>query len=112
MVLATLLVANVAFAAPPAELDTRVESAMREHGVPGLTIAIVEDGKRVLAKGYGVRKLGSPERVDADTIFPTGSTGKAITAGRARGARRRRQDQVGRQGHRPHSVVPHVRPHG
>ena len=52
---------------------------MREHGVPGMAIAIVEDGKPVLAKGYGVRKLGSPERVDADTIFPTGSTGKAIT---------------------------------
>ena len=44
-----------------------------------MAIAIVEDGKPVLAKGYGVRKLGSPERVDADTIFPTGSTGKAIT---------------------------------
>jgi Beta-lactamase class C and other penicillin binding proteins len=26
-----------------------------------------------------VRKLGSPELVDADTIFPNGSTGKAFT---------------------------------
>jgi len=52
---------------------------MQSHGVPGIAISIVEDGKPVLAKGYGVRKLGSPERVDADTIFPTGSTGKAVT---------------------------------
>ena len=77
--LAMVWIANVAFAAQPAGLDARVESAMREHGVPGLAIAIVEDGKPAFAKGYGVRRLGADERVDADTIFPTGSTGKAIT---------------------------------
>ena len=44
-----------------------------------MAIAIVENGKVTLAKGYGVRKLGAPEPVDADTIFPTGSTGKAFT---------------------------------
>lgn len=53
---------------------------MRAHGVPGMAIAIVEDGKPVLARGYGVRKLGTADKVDADTLFPTGSTGKAITA--------------------------------
>jgi CubicO group peptidase (beta-lactamase class C family) len=31
------------------------------------------------ARGFGVRALGKPEPVDADTIFPTGSTGKAMT---------------------------------
>ena len=77
--LAMVWIANVAFAAQPAGLDARVESAMREHGVPGLAIAIVEDGKPAFAKGYGVRRLGADDRVDADTIFPTGSTGKAIT---------------------------------
>jgi len=80
VLVAALLVAPPVFATQvPANLDATVESAMRTHGVPGMAIAIVEDGKPVLAKGYGVRKLGSPERVDADTIFPTGSTGKAIT---------------------------------
>ncbi len=78
--LASTLWAGASFAAPPPDLDARVEAAMREHGVPGMAIAIVEDGKPVLARGYGVRRLGSAERVDADTIFPTGSTGKAITA--------------------------------
>ncbi|QSX80033.1 serine hydrolase [Lysobacter solisilvae] len=74
------MVAGTATAAPPADLDMRVETAMRSHGVPGMAIAIVEDGKVSLTRGYGVRRLGSPERVDADTIFPTGSTGKAITS--------------------------------
>ena len=36
--------------------------------------------RSTLARGYGVRKLGAPGAVDADTIFPTGSTGKAFTA--------------------------------
>ena len=76
---ATLLLATSALAAPPPGLDARVEAAMQAYGTPGFAVAIVEDGKVVHAKGYGVRKLGSPERVDADTIFPTGSTGKAVT---------------------------------
>lgn len=69
-----------ATAAPPPGLDARIESAMADHGVPGLAIAIVEDGEVTLARGYGVRRLGGDEPVDADTIFPTGSTGKAFTA--------------------------------
>ena len=80
LALALVLATGSALAAQPADLDARVEAAMRAHGVPGMAIAIVEDGRIVFTQGYGVRKLGSPERVDADTIFPTGSTGKAITA--------------------------------
>ena len=66
-------------AAPPAGLDARIEGLRTKSGVPGLAVAIVENGVSVLARGYGVRKLGAPERVDVDTIFPTGSTGKAFT---------------------------------
>ena len=66
-------------AAPPADFDARVESLRAKIGVPGMAIAIVENGEATLARGYGVRRLGASERVDADTIFPTGSTGKAFT---------------------------------
>ena len=75
-----LLLAAAGVAAPPTGLDARVEAAMKSRDVPGMAIAIVEDGKIVHAKGYGVRKLGAAGAVDADTIFPTGSTGKAVTA--------------------------------
>jgi CubicO group peptidase (beta-lactamase class C family) len=75
-----LLLATAGLAAPPADLDVRVEAAMKSRDVPGMAIAIVEDGKIVHAAGYGVRKLGAADTVDADTIFPTGSTGKAVTA--------------------------------
>ncbi len=73
------LILRHAVAAPPANFDDRVESLRKQVGVPGIAIAIVENGKVTLAKGYGARKLGAPEPVDADTIFPTGSTGKAFT---------------------------------
>ena len=44
-----------AFAAPPADLDAYVKKAMDTFGAPGLSLAVVEDGKTVVAKGYGVR---------------------------------------------------------
>ena len=69
-----------ATAAPPEGFDAQVEELRQAIGVPGLAIAVVEDGEVTLAKGYGVRRLGSSARVDADTIFPNGSTGKAFTS--------------------------------
>jgi CubicO group peptidase (beta-lactamase class C family) len=74
-----LAFAGAASAAPPSGFNARVDKLRQEIGVPGMAITIVEDGKVTLAKGFGVRALGAPERVDADTIFPTGSTGKAFT---------------------------------
>lgn len=74
-----LLVAAPALAAPPEDFDQRVEQLMRSAEIPGLSIAIVENGKPVLAKGYGVRQLGAATTVDANTIFPNASTGKAFT---------------------------------
>ena len=77
--LVALAAAAPALAAPPANLDTRIEELRRTSELPGLAIAIVEDGKTTLARGYGVRKLGGNDAVNADTIFMTGSTGKAVT---------------------------------
>ena len=68
-----------AWAAPPANFAKRVDAVRTAAEVPGMAIAIVENGKITLARGFGVRTLGKPEKVDADTIFMTGSTGKAIT---------------------------------
>ncbi len=76
---ALLTAAAPSWAAPPAGFDARVEALRQSTGVPGMAIAIVEKGAVTLAQGYGVRKIGAAARVDADTIFPTGSTGKAIT---------------------------------
>lgn len=75
----SLFVCTLSIAAPPPDFDARVETLRQQVGVPGMAISIVENGKVILAKGYGVKKLGSADPIDADTIFPTGSTGKAFT---------------------------------
>src|SRR6267378_5905976 len=65
--------------APPADLDAWVGRTMKVFEVPGISVAIVKDGKVVLAKGYGVRKLGEPTPVDENTLFGIGSNTKAFT---------------------------------
>lgn len=77
---ATCIAATAVRAAPPQDFNARVESLRQEFGVPGIAIAIVEQGATTLARGYGIRKLGEDARVDAATLFQTGSTGKAFTA--------------------------------
>ena len=53
---------------------------MTAFEVPGVSLAIVKDGHVVVAKGYGVRKLGEPAMVDAKTRFGIASNTKAFTA--------------------------------
>ena len=65
---------------PPKHIIDRVEAIRKQTGAPGIAIAVVEKGQTTLVRGWGVRKLGDPAPVDADTIFQTGSTGKAFTA--------------------------------
>ena len=76
---AVCVMTAVAHAAPPQDFEQRVEAARKEVGVPGMAVAIVEDDRVTFAGGFGLRAVGGNERVDADTIFPTGSTGKAFT---------------------------------
>jgi len=60
--------------------DDYVNKAIRDWEVPGLAIAIVKDDKVLLARGYGVRKVGEPTPVDEKTLFAIGSSSKAFTA--------------------------------
>jgi CubicO group peptidase (beta-lactamase class C family) len=66
--------------APPPDLDAWVARAMKTFEVPGLGLAIVKDGAVVVAKGYGVRRLGDPTPVDAHTLFGIASNTKVFTA--------------------------------
>src|SRR5581483_3612536 len=62
-----------------AEIDRLAGRAMQAFSVPGLAIGIVKDGRLAFAKGYGVRELGQPAPVNADTLFAIGSNTKAFT---------------------------------
>ena len=84
MIPALLLTLSISAAAPaaalPPDIDQWVARAMRTFEVPGLALAIVKDDEVVLAKGYGVRKLGDATPVDARTLFGIASNTKAFTA--------------------------------
>jgi len=69
-------------AAPPADqaaLDRVVNEAMAVWQIPGAALVVVRDGQIVHSKGYGLRELGKPEPVTAETLFAIGSTTKAFT---------------------------------
>ncbi len=63
-----------------AAVDRLVESALGTWASPGAAVAIVENGRIVHVKGYGVRELGKPEPVTGDSLFEIASTTKAFTA--------------------------------
>lgn len=60
--------------------DAYVAEAVAEWEVPGLSVAVVRDGRIVFAEGYGTRELGTEAPVDTATLFAIGSTTKAMTA--------------------------------
>src|SRR6266508_1362111 len=65
--------------APPSDLDAYVAKALAAFDTPGAAVAVVKDGRVVLAKGYGRRRLGEPAPVDAHTLFQIASNTKAFT---------------------------------
>jgi CubicO group peptidase (beta-lactamase class C family) len=56
-----------------------VEKAQKTADVPGVALGLVDHGKVVFAGGFGVRELGKPARVDADSLFIIASNTKALS---------------------------------
>jgi CubicO group peptidase (beta-lactamase class C family) len=61
------------------EIDDYANAVMDAWHGPGMAIAIVKDDKVVFQKGYGVRELGKPDKVDENTLFAIASNTKAFT---------------------------------
>jgi CubicO group peptidase (beta-lactamase class C family) len=79
-----LLTAATARAQPsPAafpDLDAFIQRVMKSFDVPGVSVAVVKDDAVVVARGYGVRKMGEPALVDEKTRFGIASNTKVFTA--------------------------------
>lgn len=56
-----------------------VETSRQALGVPGVSLGVVQDGRTVFAGGFGVREMGKPEKVDADTLYLVASNTKPLT---------------------------------
>lgn len=63
-----------------AALDGIVESAMKRTGVPGVAVGVVYKDKVIYAKGFGVREVGKPGKIDPDTVFLLASVSKPIAS--------------------------------
>lgn len=65
---------------PMAGFDAYVARGVREWGIPGFSLAVVNGDSTVLLRGYGVRTIGRNDPVTARTLFANASTTKAFTA--------------------------------
>ena len=53
---------------------------MKYYKVPGVSIAVIEDGKIDWAKGYGIKEVGGKDPITPDTLFQVASISKPVTA--------------------------------
>lgn len=57
-----------------------LEERMKNYNVPGLSIAVVENGELRWAKGYGIANTNTGAKVDENTLFQAGSISKPVAA--------------------------------
>src|SRR5690606_6836697 len=62
------------------KLDAYYAKALKDWDVPGMSIAIVKDGKVVFSKGYGVKETGKSDTPDGNTLYAIASNSKAFTS--------------------------------
>src|ERR1041385_8662121 len=56
-----------------ADLERQIPKTMEESLVPGLSIAVIHDGKMVWERGFGVKNAASKVPVDRETLFEAAS---------------------------------------
>jgi CubicO group peptidase (beta-lactamase class C family) len=63
-----------------AKVDEYVKAEMQRQHIPGLSLAVIRDGRIILAKGYGLANVEHQAPAKPETIFQSGSMGKQFTA--------------------------------
>lgn len=61
-------------------VDAFVKEELQRQKIPGVSIAIVSDGKPTLVKGYGFANVEHQVPVKPETVFQSGSVGKQFTS--------------------------------
>lgn len=61
-------------------VDELIATRMRERDIPGLSLAIIAEGKIVKEKGYGLTDRTSQAAVTPATLFQAGSVSKSVAA--------------------------------
>ena len=76
----TAQVAPVQHAAAPADLEQFIPAQMQSWKVPGLAIAVVQNGRLIYSHGFGLRDVKDNLPVTSKTIFAIGSISKSFTS--------------------------------
>lgn len=63
-----------------AGFDKAMTDFLREHQVPGASLAIARNGKIVYARGFGYADVTKKQAVEPDALFRIASVSKSITA--------------------------------
>lgn len=63
-----------------ARIDTYIKTEMQRQKIPGISLAVVRNGKIELVKSYGLSNVEHQVPVKPETIFQSGSMGKQFTA--------------------------------
>jgi CubicO group peptidase (beta-lactamase class C family) len=61
-------------------VDEFIRAEMERQKIPGVSVAVVKDGKPLIVKGYGLSNVEHQVAVKPETIFQSGSVGKQFTA--------------------------------
>jgi CubicO group peptidase (beta-lactamase class C family) len=77
---ATPLKTDVGKQALVADLEKTIPELMKEANIPGLSIAVIRDGKLFWTRGFGVKNAQTGEPVTEDTIFEAASLTKPFFA--------------------------------
>lgn len=75
-----LWAALVALPASADGVDDYVLGVMEKRKIPGVSIAVVKDGRLERAQGYGLANVELDVKASADTVYQSGSVGKQFTA--------------------------------
>jgi CubicO group peptidase (beta-lactamase class C family) len=62
-----------------AALQDFLAAGMKATDTPGVGFSLIDGGKVVFEGGLGVKELGKPDKIDADTLFIAASNTKAMT---------------------------------
>ena len=61
-------------------IDDYIRSVMTKNQIPGLSVAVVQEGEPVLVKGYGLANIEHSVPATEHTVYEIASVGKTFTA--------------------------------
>jgi D-alanyl-D-alanine carboxypeptidase len=62
------------------KVDDFIKAEMQRQNIPGVSVAVIKDGKPIKIKGYGLANVETQTPVTTETVFKIGSISKPIIA--------------------------------